>query len=94
MRISRYFAAGLFIMSEDDGISNSYASASESERDSESEADAEEVAADKKRRNLPEGAPRIASGALMEGGDDEEWRLAWSLCSCSLITTLTVLKTE
>ena len=34
---------------------------------------------DKRKRGLPEGAPRIASGALIEGGDDEELR---SVCVC------------
>lgn len=48
---------------------------SSSEESVSSESEEETIdSEDKRKRGLPEGAPRIASGALIEGGDDEELR--------------------
>ena len=50
---------------------------SSSEESTSSESEEETVDGEDKntrKRGLPEGAPRIASGALIEGEDDEELR--------------------
>ena len=55
----------------------SAASLMSSEESTSSESESEEEAIDgedKRKRGAPEGAPRIASGPLMEGEDDEELR--------------------
>ena len=55
----------------------SAASLMSSEESTSSESESEEEAIDgedKRERGVPEGAPRIASGPLMEGEDDEELR--------------------
>ena len=53
---------------------------------SEESSASESEASDGEERNLPEGAPRISSGALLEleGGEEEEFRYVVSVkCSCS-----------
>ena len=72
MRMRNIAAARKKMSAEEE--SSSSESESESEGEREREGETVETTGDNKWRNLPEGAPRIASGALMEGGADEEWR--------------------
>ena len=56
-------------------------SSEDSSSESESEREAVEGEDRRRRRSLPEGAPRIASGALIEGGDDEELRSNFAIAN-------------